>query len=799
MALMPRGLRAWLLLGGFLLAAALQAQSVQLATQSIDPPREGDGATADNFGAAIATWEDTIAIGATGDVVVVPGIPLGVEQGSVYLFQRQGTSWELVRKLTAEPFGEDGDAYGRRLAMGAELLAVAAPNRRVGTQAAAGAVFVYQGQGAQTSLLQRLESPTAGFEERFGSALALDGSTLAVGVPGAARVEIYGRSGQGELMLQQVLRPPVSTPGGDFGRALALSGDALLIGAPAAPGGGLVFHARLGDSGWSDPVAVAVSPPGEGAELGASLAIHADLALVGLPGFGNGAVQMLARTGDGWQPFGAFTASEGQAGDRFGSALALDAERAVIAASAALNQEGAVYVFDRVDQQFIPTVRLDMVQEQTAARFGTAVASIAGGVLVGADREHVNSNLSQGAVRLYLAQASGYVLGQRLTSGDGAYFDRYGISVALATDLALVGAFLEDTAVGPDAGRVHWFRRVGADWEYAGAIEAPDGDIEDRFGIAVATDGERAIVGAYWDIIGDNVDQGSAYVYRREGDAWIFEAKLSAADGRPRDYFGFAVAIEGDLALIGARGASVPFLERGAAYVFERSSSGWAESARLLAPEIAARVYFGTSVAIDDRRLLIGAPGASGSGGEAGAGAAWSYHAVGGEWSLQHELRAPQPRANAAFGFSVAADRGRSLVGAFQDGLAATAHGSAYVFDRDGQLEARLDAAEPQQGEGLGIAVALNGDVAVLGSSGFDLVGRPNSGALRIFERAQGAWLEKELVLAFDAEGGDQFGRSVAVIPGLIAAGAPSKSRDNPLEGAAYLYPGDRLLGDGFE
>lgn len=796
---LPR-LARWMPLPALLLSAALAAQPIVLAEIQIDSPKDGDGATADNFGAAVAAFGDTLVVGTPGDVIVAPGVATGIEQGSAYLFRREGQQWQRERKFTASPVGEDGDAYGRTLVLGQDLLVIAAPNRRVGMDERAGAVFVYRRSGRQETFLQRLEAPQPAAEQRFGQAMALSGDTLAVATPGGNRVEIYRDTGSGPLLWQATLQSPDDVQAGVFGSALALHGDELLIGDSQHPGGGAVYRALRVNGAWTAATKLALTAPGASAEMGASLALDGQIVLVGMPGFGSGEVMLLLREGNGWTSAGSFAAADSQTGDRFGSAIALSASRAVIAAATGLQQEGSVYVYPRNGTAFASETRLDMVAEQSAARFGMAVGVLESEVLVGADREHINSNLSQGAVRVYQPQGGGWILQQRLDSGDGAYLDRYGISLSVSNDLAIVGAFLEDTQVGPDAGRAHWFQRGPEGWMHAGVLEAPDGAIEDRFGIAVATDGVRAVVGAYWDVVGDNVDQGSAYVFRREGAGWVFEAKLTAADGRPRDYFGFAVDIDGDTVVVGARGAATPFLEQGSAYVYRLQQGSWLQAQQLLSPQNSPRVYFGASVAIDGEHMVIGAPGAQGSVGVSGAGAAWRYRSSGETWVLQSVLRAPEERENAAFGFSVAADAGRMLIGAFQDSLGSGTIGAGYVFrSADGSLEERLNASQPQPGESLGIAVALSKNIAVLGASGFDLGSMSNSGSVRVFERGPTGWQEQVQIVAVDAASGDVFGRAVAAAPGLIAIGAPNKSRDNPLEGAAYLYLPDALFGDGLE
>ena len=100
-------------------------------------------------------------------------------------------------------------------------------------------------------------------------------------------------------------------------------------------------------------------------------------------------------------------------------------------------------------------------------------------------------------------------------------------------------------------------------------LTASDGAASDRFGISVAISGDHAIVGAYLD--SDNGEaSGSAYVFRRSGDNWTEVAKLTASDGAANDFFGYSVGISGDHAIVGAHLDADDGDASGSAYLFRR-------------------------------------------------------------------------------------------------------------------------------------------------------------------------------------------------------------------------------------
>ncbi|MEO8659082.1 MAG: FG-GAP repeat protein, partial [Bryobacteraceae bacterium] len=184
----------------------------------------------------------------------------------------------------------------------------------------------------------------------------------------------------------------------------------------------------------------------------------------------------------------------------------------------------------------------------------------------------------------------------KLTASDGAANDSFGYSVALSGDTALVGAPAEAT----ETGAAYVYLRSGTVWTEQAKLTASDRALNDRFGWSVALIGDTALVGAYQKA---NVT-GAAYVYVRSGTAWTEQAKLTASDSAQRDYFGDSVALSGDTALVGASGKAT---QAGAAYVYVRSGTAWTEQAKLTASDGTQFDNFGSSVALSGDTALVGA------------------------------------------------------------------------------------------------------------------------------------------------------------------------------------------------
>ena len=253
---------------------------------------------------------------------------------------------------------------------------------------------------------------------------------------------------------------------------------------------------------------------------------------------------------------------------------------------------------------------------ETAGSFGTSVALDGDTALVGAYTTQVGANVSQGAAYVYTRSGTDWSLQQILTASDGAAMDYFGFSVALSGDAALVGADKDDIGLTSDQGSAYVFTRSGGTtWTEQAKLTAADGETKDWFGTSVALSADTALVGAIGANVGLNLMQGAAYVFTDNGTSWTQEAKLTASNGKIIDFFGNSVAILGDTAIIGAEYADVgTSTDQGLAYVFTRSGADWAEQAPLAASDGAKNDWFGSSVALSAETVLVGAFGDSISG-----------------------------------------------------------------------------------------------------------------------------------------------------------------------------------------
>jgi uncharacterized repeat protein (TIGR01451 family) len=350
-------------------------------------------------------------------------------------------------------------------------------------------------------------------------------------------------------------------------------------------------------------------------------------------------------------------------------------------------------------------------------KFGQSVAISGDTALVGVPNGQVGSNSNQGAAYIFLRQGSTWIQQAELSASDGAAGESFGTSVALSGNIALVGAQGYEDYMG----RAYVFVKPAGGWAsgtQTAILTASDGASGDSFGQSVAISGDSAVIGAPYH----NSHQGEAYVFVKPAGGWVSgseKALLTASDGTAGDYFGQSVAISGNTAVIGAGGHNS---NQGEAYVFVKPGSGWAtgtENAILTASDGLSGDGFGQSVAISGDTAVIGAIYHNSSQGEA-----YIFVKPGSGWASGTEnaiLTASDGLSGDGFGQSVAISGDSAVIGA---GGHSSYQGEAYVFVKpasgweSGSETTRLTASDGAANDNFGCSVTTSGDSAFIGAKG---------------------------------------------------------------------------------
>ena len=424
--------------------------------------------------------------------------------------------------------------------------------------------------------------------------------------------------------------------------------------------------------------------------------------------------------------------------------------------------------------------------------------------------------------------------------------DWFGSGVSISGDTVVVGAVSEDSNASGvngnqannsllDSGAAYVFVRDGTTWTQEAYLKASNPDADDWFGWSVAISGDTVVVGAYAEdsnatgVDGDQSDDslwnpGAAYVFVRDGTTWSQEAYLKASNTGGDDSFGWTVAASGDYVVVGAlyesggsSGVNGPDnnlrVSSGAAYVFARTGTTWSEEAYLKASNTGSWDQFGFSVAVSGDTVVVGARsessnatgvnGNQGNNSASNSGASYVFVRGPSVWSQEAYLKASNTDVLDSFGSAVAISDNTIAIGALEeDGMSQGVGGdesnngypeagAVYVFVRNGTdwaQEAYVKASNTGMDDRFGSAVAVAGDVLVVGASQEDSDSpgvngnqlnnnMQAAGAAYVFVREGATWIQQDYLKASNTSSshpqvGDYFGFSVSVSGDTAVAGA---------------------------
>jgi len=452
----------------------------------------------------------------------------------------------------------------------------------------------------------------------------------------------------------------------------------------------------------------------------------------------------------------------GQA-DLFGFSIAIDGDvLAVAAENEASNAtgvdgeqddetarfSGAVYVYRNTEMGWVQEAYVKASNTQTPDQFGHALV-LQGDLMAvtainessdatGVNGNQGNNNASfSGAVYIFHRINGQWIQEAYLKASNTEAQDGFGWSLSLDGNRLAVGSLLEDSgALGvngdesdnsaPNSGAVYLFERTNGEWVQTDYIKASNTGAEDQFGYQVALQGGTLAVSSRFEdsasvgIDGnqsDNsaVDSGAVYVYTLEEGQWLQQAYIKASNTDPDDQFGQSLAMHNGQLLVGAYledsistgingdQSNNSLSESGAAYVFSRENGVWSQQAYLKPDVIDGSDLFGSSAAIHDNLILIGATtedsSSMGVDGDAlnnlatNSGAAYLFRHEQGQWRQINYIKASNTGPEDRFSARLSMDSSHVLVSAFfedsisvgingnQDNNSLSDSGAAYLYE----------------------------------------------------------------------------------------------------------------------
>lgn len=322
---------------------------------------------------------------------------------------------------------------------------------------------------------------------------------------------------------------------------------------------------------------------------------------------------------------------------------------------------------------------------------------------------------------------------------------------------------------------VYVFRETGAGWTLETEIQVA----EQNFGYAIALSGERLVVGNFRA----NASQGNARVYLRTGTSWALEALLTPPVETQQQIFGRAVAIDGRRIAVGASFAPGPVAVCGAVFVYELTAGGWAQTARITASTPEYGALFGDSLALEGTTLCVGAP----KRGLDDYGAIYDFRLVGGSWVEQqiitHTFGGGWLTSVSELGCALALEG---------DVLVATTRSPnrhSVVFERNAGTWGAGQSIYTALGSGQGVSVDVEGDTIVTGGGWYGQW--PNyQGSLAVWKRQHNGWRERERLVIAPGETNAAIGDAVAIDGGRIFSGARPATGVTANTGAVYVHVG---------
>ena len=418
------------------------------------------------------------------------------------------------------------------------------------------------------------------------------------------------------------------------------------------------------------------------------------------------------------------TASDADSYDHFGHPVCLDCNTVIVGAvydEEAGENAGSAYVFIREKTGWVEQDKLLASDAAENSLFGSSVSVNGDYAIIGAPWHKVQGTGDKaGAAYIFERINSLWIEKPPLSHVAIGAGDQFGSAVTIFGGYAAVGAPMDDDDE-QNSGSVFVYARDGSVWQEQDILRASNANQNDQFGSSLGMHGDRLIAGAP-----NHNPRGAAYIFSRNGSDWVEQAILLSPEGETAHKFGVSVSIWEDYAIVGASHNMGPGNCCGAAYVYHYENGQWEYQATLQAGgDPSFKDGFGQSVSLHENLIAVGANKQPDE--PVNHGMAYIFKHQGDQWKLETELFPADTEVMSQFGSSISVDQNRVIVGAPEDVEAGpTESGAAYVFDRIVSMIYYVDGKHGNDGnDGLtyetafatiqrGIETALDGDVVLV-------------------------------------------------------------------------------------
>ena len=357
-----------------------------------------------------------------------------------------------------------------------------------------------------------------------------------------------------------------------------------------------------------------------GDNFGSSAAIDGDTAVFGafLEGTG-GSAYVFTRSGTTWTQQAKLTGSTVVSGDEFGYSVAISGDTIVVGARAESSTDdaynGDAYVFTRSGTSWSQQAKFSDTLSSGNSHFGYSVDIDGNTIVVGAPMDSPGTSDHRGRCHIYTRSGTSWSLQQSLASSTGDDYAYFGKDVAIDGDTVVVGSSVEDSSGNNNCGAAYIFTRSGTSWSQQERF-APTTATNAFFGNAVDISGDTAIIGAYGE---SNTGYGVVRIYTRSGTSWSLEQTLLSRTGT-NEMFGMPVDIEDDVCVIGQQ------TNYGGAYVYSRTGTTWTYEKTIIPTSASNTVgwIYHAQLGLSDNTIVSGVLGTDSEGTNTGAGYVWT-------------------------------------------------------------------------------------------------------------------------------------------------------------------------------
>jgi hypothetical protein len=579
---------------------------------------------------------------------------------------------------------------------------------------------------------------------------------------------------------------PLNHP--DLGSADSLSilGDRLMIGDTQYSGGGFhdggVFVFERNNGLWQFSEIITASTDSNSVAFGLGISQYGDQVLIAAF---NTATIFRHENGQ-WTEQYEFVPNGAGLGSHTGNSVSLIGNRALVGASAVNGSTGQVHVLQSNGVDWLHADTISAPGGEPGDHFGFSLQLSGNKAIIGA-RGDDDSDPSAGAVYFYRFNSSQVIGSQKTAMDPGPRNDRFGFALDMHQDQAVVSAHL-DNDDGADSGSVYTYQLVGQAWQQTAKLHASDAQPNDEFGSAVAIHGDRILITAN----DGSTDNKQVYVFEKNNQHWQETAILQANDLADTDFYGSAISLWGDRALVGARNHGVA----GAVYVFEYTQGQWLQTDKLMPTELEAGDFFGWSMDLQGDVALVSAIRDDDVSG--GAGAVYVYQYDGMDWLIVDKLNAAGTGVDGRdFGRSLSLDQNRVVISG--QAFAPRNQQLAYVMEHNGSFwqHSQLLWPEDHLTDYSISKLSMHDEKIIFTGSHNDA--SVQAGAALLYVADQAGWDMNRIIAPQNIQKSDSFSHAAAIFGGWGMISSSTNADLGFSAGAVYLVREDLIFADALD